>query len=126
MTSLNDIIKQAMEFVLSGDTEILKILRNQYYKSIITNIEKSSVGCFTEFKIIGEIQKINPQNAYIGDVYLESEQLESRMGIILFIENGIISMLEFYTYGDDILPNGFESYKFVYENGKRDFNSYLS
>ena len=94
--------------------------------SIITKIDKSPVGCFAEFEIINNTQKTEPQNFYIGDVFLESTQVPLGIGIILYIENGLISMLEFYTYGDDVLPDVFTNFKFVYCNGKRNFNTYLN
>lgn len=126
MTSIDEIIKKAMQFILTGDTLILKILREQYKNSIITKIDKSPVVCFVEFDVINNSPKIEPKNSYIGDVFLESSQVPLGVGTILYIENGVISMLEFYTYGDDILPDIFFDFKFVYCNGKRDFNTYLS
>ena len=126
MALINEIIRGAMEFVLTGDTPALEVLRNQYKKSTITSIDKSSVGCFVEFKVDDNIKKIEPQNAYIGDVFLELEQNTSSIGVILFIENGVISMLEFYTHGDDMFPDTFENYQFIYANDKRDFNTYMS
>lgn len=126
MATLNEIILEAMNFVLAGETSILSILREQYENSVISSVEKSLVGCFTEFSVNDNVKKIKPENAYIGDVFLESKQIPLGMGIILFIENGVISMLEFYTHGDDILPDVFEDHEFVYGNGKRDFTSYLS
>lgn len=126
MTTLYDLIDQAMKFVLTGDTAVLSDLREQYKNSVVSNIEKSPVGCFVNFSINNNTKKANIKNAYIGDVFLESKQIPLGMGVILFIEDGFISMLEFYTYGDDVLPDVFVDYRFVYGNGERNFNSYLS
>lgn len=125
MVTLEQIIDETMDVVLSGDTTILNILQNQYKTSSITNIEKSPVGCFVEFEISGNATKIDKKSAYIGDVFIECEQLNSEIGVILFVEEGVISMLEFYTYGDDEMPERFEKYRFYYENGQRDLETYI-
>lgn len=125
MKNLNEIINEAMEYLLSGDTDELKNLRLQYLHSTIMSIEKDDVGCFVEYKISNDTA-IKIKNCYIGDVFLYCAHLDSPIGIILFIENGFINTLEFYTYGDDIMPDEYGNYRFSYgDNNIRDYSSYI-
>lgn len=126
MKKLNEIINESMEYILFGETEELKNLRLQYLHSSIKSVEKNDVGCFVEYKVSNDTT-IKMKNCYIGDVFLYCEHLESPIGIILFIENGFINTLEFYTYGDDIMPDEYENYRFSYGNDNvRDYSSYIS
>lgn len=125
MTTLNEIICKTMNFVLAGNTTELNILRMQYEAVTNIKIDKSSVGCFVDFEIDRNVTKVEIEHAYIGDVFIQSCQTTQNIGIILFIEEGIISMLEFYTYGDDVFPDIFDNYELVYQNGKRDFKTYI-
>ena len=125
MIKFEKIIEQIMDVILKGETESLNILRKQYEKCSISKIEKSSVGCYVEFKIKGDVIPLSKKDAYIEDVYLTCNNTEIEVGSILFIENGVISLLELYTYGDEEFPITFDTYQITYENGKRSFDTYL-
>ena len=127
MNSFLKIIDETMTFVLKGETDVLHILRNQYQNSIIKRIDKSPVGCFVEFETINTDKVTSPSNFYIGDVFIESNQVPLGIGVVLFIEKGLISLLEYYTFGDDDFPNKLNDYHFVYgNNGERNFSEYIS
>lgn len=125
MNSLKQLVNEAITKVIDGETDFLKILQNQYRMCQGIRIEKSDVGCFVDFQFDINAEKVSPPNAYIGDTFLKLKQIKSDIGLILFIENGTMSMLEFYICGDDVFPDVFDDYEFVYENGNRNYETYI-
>ncbi len=102
-----NLIARVMNMLLSGEDEILGILREQYKNSKIMSIKSSSAGFFVNFDVACNSidNKKYVCDFQIGDVYGCVDGVESALGFILYIRNGVINMLEGYTNIIDIWPD---------------------
>jgi hypothetical protein len=119
----NDVINK----LLSGDNETIKILRNQFEKSVINEKEYTGHGFYINFSIPDFIEKTKNEKFQIGDVGANIEGLKHGVGFLLFVKNGMIDFLEAYTYGEEF-PVDFNKYELFYINfkgEKRDFSNLL-
>lgn len=122
---MKDFIMNLMKIILFGNTRELIVLQEQYSNSEIESIEISDYGCYINFNVDSAVQKFPYQNAYISDVVATFPKTNIEVGTVLFIKNGLISMLEIYTFGDDKFPIDYSLYDIFYENQKRDIDNYL-
>jgi len=95
-----DLEKKVMELLLQGDHPFLAALRKQFLSINVVRREFSGNGFFTTFEVPGGIPKVTPKNISGGNVEIELENLPNGAGCVLFIRDGKLSMLEFYSNTD--------------------------
>ena len=115
--------KDVMKMLLEGDDPTVVILRSQLKHSKRICTEMTGTGFFTYFKISPEALRL-PNNVRLrfGDVSAEIEGIKHGAGFVLFVDDGILTTLEGFTY-DEQWPEVIESYKLTFM-GKpcRDWN----
>lgn len=88
-----------MTKLLSGEDPILSLLREQFKKALVEKREFTRTGFFTDFYFKNPVQQIEScKNFHIGDV--AGTINDTGVDFVLFIDNGLISLLEGYTFGD--------------------------
>jgi hypothetical protein len=113
--------QQIMRMLLGGDDPVLITLRSQLEVAKRKAREMSGVGFFARFDVPGEAPRLpgNPSIRF-GDVIAEMEGLRHGAGFVLFIDNGVLAMLEGFTY-DEPWPQDISTYKLKYAGeGTRD------
>jgi hypothetical protein len=99
-TIWNSFEDEVLQFILTGDSLPLNILRAQL--GSVTNRERTfnSAGFFTKFTLGGTPQLIGGSlmSFAISDVVAKMPDLEFGAGFILFISNGRLDTLEGYTF----------------------------
>ncbi len=89
-----------MHKIMEHDTAINKILREQYKRAHIQDRSFSGVGFFTDFIVPNNIPHIIQHVEYdYGDVKAIINDIDG-YGFILFIDDGVMTLLEGYTWRD--------------------------
>ena len=120
---MNDIERQLLDALLSGDAPILLALRDQLSKSKIESRKLSGVGFFLNFSVPESVPRIGSGRIVIGDVYFDLEGIESGGGAILFMDDGHVSMLEGYLNGDEQWPKEPHLTRVYYDSDPRDMEA---
>lgn len=114
---------RVMNLLLEGDDYVLRVLREQYQNAEISSIEDTRVGMFVDFLVPASkkipIQKNLSQNFELGDVHGTIDGSSGGVGFILFVRDGVISMLEGCQYNSDDWEKVTEDIELGYgENGR--------
>ena len=87
-------------------------LREQIVAAQVTDFENTGAGFFSTVRVSPEAPRLtdkSPLDAASGSV----GDIEHGMGFLVFLENGYVSLIEGYTYGDvSTVGVDFESVKF--------------
>lgn len=115
---LDQLEQKVLQLLLAGDDPILVTLRSQLELAKRRPREVTGVGFFTHFDVPKEAPRLpgNPKIRF-GDVIAEIDGLQNGAGFLLFIDNGVLSMLEAYTY-DEPWPLKFVGFELRYTSGK--------
>ena len=120
---INEVERQLLSALLSGDDPVLLALRDQLSKSEIESRELSGVGFFLNFSVPESVPRIGSGGIVIGDVYFDLAGIEYGGGAILFVDDGHISMLEAYLNGDEQWPREPHLTQVYYDSDPRDMES---
>ncbi len=111
--SLTNFEKEVIDKILIGNSTTLSQLRNQVIHSEIINRDNSSVGYFIHFNVPNQFKLKRDDDFTLGtNILINMEGLKDGAGCILFIKNGSIDMLEFYTFGED-WPKNISKYEII-------------
>lgn len=102
----NKLFDDVMNMILAGDDIVLQNLRKQYENSSLS-VEMTQVGFFVDFIVDEKVskEKISSKNFHIGEVSGRVSDKEYGVGFVLFVEDGLIVMLEGYTLECDVWPS---------------------
>lgn len=115
---MNDLDQRLLQMLLAGDDPVLSMLRGQLDNATQRPKELSGVGFFIHFDVSEQALRIPGDPSFnFGDVIGEIEGLEHGVGFVLFVEKGLLAMLEGYTYGEQ-LPSELSSYELKYIGGE--------
>lgn len=119
--ALDKLEMQVIKHLLAGENDKLTVLRAQSEVAIIKSKEYSGAGFYIHFEIPEEAPKLKSDYSFeIDDVAAHIAGLQNGAGFTLFIKNGVINMLEGYTFGEELWPKSVEDYELYYTNkGKR-------
>ncbi|MCF6249900.1 MAG: hypothetical protein L3J75_01335 [Methylococcaceae bacterium] len=128
MNNLTKLEKAVLEMLLDGDDAVLVYLKAQLDLVRVENRKMSGAGFFTSF-LVSETCKISAMNSSlnfkIDDVHADIEGLDFGAGFLLYVEDGVIRMLEAYSY-DEPWPVTTDSFELSYVNGERDLEKLRS
>jgi hypothetical protein len=110
--------QEVLALLLDGADPVLATLRDQVRVATLKERRFTGVGFFSNYHVPDSAQRIagNPSIRF-GDVHAEIHGLAYGAGFVLFVDNGVITMLEGYTY-DDPWPETISGYKLSYINDK--------
>lgn len=95
-----DLASRLMPLLLGGDRPTCALLRKQYASASISQIELTGVGFFINFEVPADVARVFPPNYAGGEVDIRVEGVEHGAGCVLFVRDGVLSMLEGFTYAD--------------------------
>lgn len=121
MKTLNELEKSVLDKLLAGDDPALSCLRAQRQQMHVAKREYSGVGFFTEFEHPPDVLRLPiSKSIRFGDVFADIDGLEHGAGFLLFIDDGLISMLEGYTNSNEPWPEVLGAFALRYWGPKRD------
>ena len=97
---LLDLVARLMPLLLAGDHATCFALRVQYARAQVREVELTGVGFFVDFDIPSDAPRTEPKNMTGGSVEIRVEGVANGAGCLLFVRDGVIAMLEGYTYDD--------------------------
>lgn len=122
--SLNLLERSVLDKVAQGETAALLKLRRQIEACIVKDRSFSGYGFFTSFVVPENIPRINDLNLKFGDVVGSIPGLDHGVGFLVYINNGVIDMLEGYSY-DEPWPEHVEGFELEYTKGAvRDWSGF--
>lgn len=121
MSKLSEIESAVLDKLLEGDLLELKCLRAQVARLHVTNREFTGVGFFTEFAHPPDVVRLqSKKHIRFGDVLADIDKLNHGAGFVLFVDNGVITMLEGYSTANEPWPNSIEHFSLRYWPPERD------
>jgi hypothetical protein len=105
MSALNEIEGAVLDMLLAGESPALEVLRAQREPLFVAKRELTGVGFFTELGHPPDVVRLQaPQRVRFGDVLADIEGLEHGAGFVLYIDDGLITMLEGYSTANEPWP----------------------
>ena len=113
---------QVIGLLLKGEDPVLHAIRAQYQQVTKINRELTGYGFYLHFYLPPNIARlykhlpIKPSFSF-GDVEAVISSLENGVGFLLWVKDGLIDMLEAYTY-DEAWPESITEYELKYISGE--------
>jgi hypothetical protein len=108
MTTLTPLEDQVIRMLLAGDDEALAVLRQQLDHAKVSSRRMTGVGFYTAFVVPPEATRVIDRPSFkLGDVNGTAANVKHGLGFLLYVTDGVLSMLEGYTY-DEPWPNEFK------------------
>jgi hypothetical protein len=105
-----------MSKLLAGDDPVLECLREQYKNAHAEKREFTGHGFFTDFSFKNPVPIIENEKSFqIDDIAGIANN--TNVDFVLFIDNGILMMLEGFTYGEP-WPERINSFELFYGNNE--------
>lgn len=98
--TLRDIERQSLELLLSPSNCADEKLRRQVDSVKVKKRDHTGVGFFVEFEVPDEMATNDKQRKVISNLSGEMRGLENGFGGVLYVENGKLKTLEFFTYDE--------------------------
>ena len=89
-----------LDKLLSGEQPVLIALRAQLAGATVKSREFTGVGFFTEFALAPEAVPAPVRTLRFGDVQATVSGLNHGAGFVIFVDQGLLTMLEGYSYGE--------------------------
>ena len=118
MMALTTLEKRVLEMLLSGQDEVLTILRQQAKQLQVSSREMTGVGFYTEFLVPPDAPRTPGRSTFrLGDVNGVANNVSHGLGFLLYVKDGALSMLEGYTY-DEPWPDEVRGLVLTYASGE--------
>lgn len=125
MNKLNELEAAVLDKLLTGELAALACLRAQRQRIHVTKRESTGVGFFTEFGHPDDAVKLaTSKSIRFGDVLAELDGLDHGAGFLLFIDNGLITMLEGYANANEVWPDKPGRFVLQYWTPQRDLTPF--
>jgi hypothetical protein len=99
--SLTDFERKALQALLSAANGADEQLRQQIDALGVKHRESTVIGLFVEFDVPDELATIEKNRKVFSNLVGEMNGLKNGFGGVLYVENGKIHTLEFFTYDED-------------------------
>jgi hypothetical protein len=93
-----ELVHRLMPLLLEGDDPLLAVLREQYGRSTITEIEMTGHGIYAEFDVPADTPRTDPPSIAGGDAVIELDTAPNGAGCVVFVSDGRLWTFEGYTY----------------------------
>jgi hypothetical protein len=109
--NLTSLEKAVLETMLEKPSEYSEAIKQQLAAVIVARRELTGVGFFTNFIVPTDVTvRRDLPNMELTGVVAEFPNLEHGAGFVLFIRDGVVRMLEGYTF-DENWPNKTDEFK---------------
>ena len=102
---LRALIRELTARLLSGDSSTHALLREQFAKAEIRDVELTGVGLYANFAVPSDIPRVSPARMIGGDVPMEIDGLEGGAGCLVCVSEGHLDFLEVYVNGGEPFPD---------------------
>jgi hypothetical protein len=120
--SFTAVERSVLQMFLKGDHPALSILRRQLALSRPARREFTGVGFYTYFDLVSGVQPADVRpRVVLSDVSATVEGLEHGAGFALFVNHGLLHMLEGYTF-DEPWPTRVGGFALRYGQVPRDLS----
>lgn len=127
MSGLNNLEAAVMDKLFTGDDMALALLRQQRQRLRVRTREYSGVGFFTEFDLPPDAPKLPVAGPIrFGDVLAEIDGMEHGAGFLIFVDNGLLTMLEGYSNANEAWPETISSFRLSYCGPQRDLSAFAT
>lgn len=114
MTSdLTPFEREAIAALLAGDHPLLIELRRQADQCQVSKREFDGVGFFTTLSLAAAVEpiRLNRRRIVLNDIGMTWDGLLHGAGLIVFIDDGRLAMLEGFTYAGELWPEQPENWR---------------
>jgi hypothetical protein len=98
---LRSVIDSLTTKLISGDHASHSLLREQYSRAKVREVELTGAGFFARFEVPSGIPTVTPARMIGGEVSMEVEGLANGAGSLLSVSDGRLNFLEVYVNGDE-------------------------
>jgi hypothetical protein len=84
--------------LLAGDHPVMAALRGQLAGLAVKRRERTGAGFFTEFSVAKTTTPAPSGKLRVGDIHASIGGLQHGAGFLLYVDGGLLSMLEGYSY----------------------------
>ena len=109
--------RSVLEKILDGDIPLLIQLRQQIARCIVVKREYTGFGFYATLSVPADINRTSDFNIKLGDVVGEISGLTNGAGFLLYIKDGVLDMLEGYSY-DEPWPISIPNFNLKYLHGE--------
>jgi hypothetical protein len=117
MIEMSDFERLVLMKVLEGDHPVLNSLRQQLEVCQISMREFTGAGFYTTLVVDKSLVKSIECDLILSDVIAQVGGLQHGAGFVLYVNNGILDVLEGYSY-DEPWPEQISSFKLGFMNGE--------
>lgn len=122
-SKLNSLERAVLDKLLFGDLPLLAQLRSQLEKCGVEHREFTGYGFYVTLSVPDYVPRVEATDFKLGDVFGKAEGTPSEVGFLLYIKDGILDLLEAYSYDEPWSPTA-TKFKLKYDNGEdRDWKS---
>jgi hypothetical protein len=114
--------RAVVEMILAGDHLKLATLRSQFAIAEVSSRELSGAGFFTHFAVptSGSVSRVSPPRFWLGDVWAPTALgLRHGAGFVLLVEDGLLAMLEGYSFDEPWRPGEADEFTLAYIKADR-------
>ena len=116
--------ERVMSLLFDGDKNVLRQLKKQFDNSKVLSITETGKGVFIEFSVLKCDLRINEtgvkKDFAFGDVIGTVDDILGAVGFVLFVKDGLLSVLEGYSNIPGSWSNVTEHIELEYIYGVRD------
>ena len=106
---LSLIEKAVLTKLLAGNLPLLMQLQQQLEGCSVVKREFTGFGFYTTLAVTENIPRTGGLDVKFGDVVGEAQELSSGAGFLLYVKDGVLDMLEGYSY-DEPWPSSIEDW----------------
>jgi hypothetical protein len=120
-SKLTPLESEVLRWLLAGEDSVLAALREQFTLASVLSRSLTGHGFYLEFTVPTSVTKLHERfrvkpDFCFGDVKASIDSLEHGAGFLLWVKDGILDLLEGYTYGET-WPASVESFELQYITG---------
>jgi len=99
--SLNPLESAVLNALLTGDHPVLDGLRRQLDCAQVSRRELTGVGFFADLDVPKDLAvSTESRRIVFGDVLASMSELQNGAGFLVYVEDGLLTMLEGYSFGE--------------------------
>ena len=114
---MTDLERAVLVKLLDGEHPVLNSLRRQLEVCRVDSREFTGVGFYTNLVVDESVAARVEGDLIFGDVAAEVDGLQYGAGFLLFVDRGMLNMLDGYNYGES-WPEQISGFKLSYMNRK--------
>ena len=117
--TMNELERGVTDLLTAGDHPVLERLRRQLESVRVVGRTYTGVGFYTDLEVDHDVPRVTaPLNFELDDVWAKMDGLQNGVGFVLFVREGVASLLEGYTI-DEPWPDRLENVVLSYSGVPR-------